>query len=63
MPLVDTGFQKGIIEESVRVKLESRLKGYPPRPKVALTKRDYLAMVGIEDLRLKESNVLHKRLQ
>ena len=63
MPLVDTGFQKGIIEEGVWVKLESRLKGYPPRPKVALTKRGYLPMVGTEDFRLKESKVLYKQLK
>jgi len=47
--------QKGIIEEGIWGKLESRLKGYPPRPKVAPTKSGYLAIVGIEDFRLKES--------
>jgi hypothetical protein len=37
VPLVDTCFQKGIIEEGIWVKLESRLEGYPPWPKVAPT--------------------------
>ena len=39
--VLDSCLQKEIKEEGIWVKLEWRLKGYPPRPKVARTKLQF----------------------
>jgi len=51
--IVDTCFQKGIMEEGIWVKLESRLKGYPCRPKIAPTNLQFLVFGRGEDYGMK----------